>query len=882
MKQPLLRQFQSSKRTGNPEDDKRTLSVFNESETEEMLEIRASFPKNIIVSSRYNLFNFLPKSLLEQFRRLANVYFLVLGIIACIGEYTNYYESAIEPAGILAPMIIVVLISVIKDGIEDIKRHQADNEINTRTAKRLNTDGNIVDILWKDIKVGDTLMVYADQELPADCVVLRSGGIQGQCCYVETAAIDGETNLKLKIPSTTLCSVTGDREVKLELNHEKTKLSGAIDILRYVDLLSKRYDTNLINCIFCLIVIRCTIMAEAPNSSIHRFNAFVEPFNGAHGIGTDTSKQYALSEKNLLLRGSMLRATEWCVAAVVYSGADTKLSLNSKRPPSKLSSVDRIVNRTLLIAISTMLIVCIISMIFGIIWQEKDNDASYLCLHTDDLDSTYPKGGGCESSAPSSVLTIFTFATLYNNFVCISMYVSLEMVYLCQAYFVSNDINLYDEESNTPAECHTSGMCADLGQVQYVLSDKTGTLTKNQMVVQQFSLANKIFGEPLQNAPQSISVDTSKQSANDLMERPSRVSIVDMDFSPATDTTLLTQKTNFYPSLDLIQNVSIITSKDSVDRLHSGQNDIIIDEVERRMFLNFIRVLVYCNTAMIMPDDNGKQDISNFQELVDRLQAESPDEVALILSAAEHCKVLLEKRSNREIISKGIGRYSGGDPDATERVELLAVNEFDSDRKMMSVIVKLPDGKNYLLCKGADSSILKRCTPESNKFTNHCKAHIDYFANTGLRTLALSFRELTNSEVLTWMNEYLAASNTLVGRTEAMRDCAIKIEIDMILLGAIGIEDELQDGVPDAISLMHNAGINVWMITGDKAETAIAIGKKCALIQPGKHVIEKVVNLSDEALRQRIIDLHSFVQSRRTQAGKHPIFVIYLVFLNNN
>ncbi len=195
------------------------------------------------------------------------------------------------------------------------------------------------------------------------------------------------------------------------------------------------------------------MIAEAPNSSIHRFNAFVEPQPDIHG----KTHQYALSEKNLLLRGSTLRATEWCVCACVYTGADTKLSLNSKRPPSKLSSVDRIVNRTLLIAITTMIIVCIISMLFGIIWEDKDNNASYLCLQSNDLNSEYPNGGGCESSAPSSVLNIFTFATLYNNFVCISMYVSLEMVYLAQSFFVANDLAIYDDETDTPAECHTSG-----------------------------------------------------------------------------------------------------------------------------------------------------------------------------------------------------------------------------------------------------------------------------------------------------------------------------------------------------------------------------------------------------------------------------------------
>ena len=74
------------------------------------------------------------------------------------------------------------------------------------------------------------------------------------------------------------------------------------------------------------------------------------------------------------------------------------------------------------------------------------------------------------------------------------MYVSVEMVYICQSYFLNHDLHIYDEITDTPAECHTSGMCADLGQIQYVLSDKTGTLTKNQMVVQNFSIDGLVFG----------------------------------------------------------------------------------------------------------------------------------------------------------------------------------------------------------------------------------------------------------------------------------------------------------------------------------------------------------------------------------------------------
>lgn len=531
-------------------------------------------------------------------------------------------------------------------------------------------------------------------------------------------------------------------------------------------------------------------------------------------------------------------------------------------------------------------------MVFEILWRSYESDASYLCIH---------KGGECESGAPSSYLTIFTFATLFNNFVCISMYVSLEMVYLCQGFFLSNDLKLYDAETDTPAECHTSGACADLGQVQYVLSDKTGTLTKNLMVVQQFSIANKIYGKPLHphepvasTAPISmISEETSTisqgvRTSMSIMEmRPSKLSQKDLDTNGISDVPALLVHTLFYPALEAVKGMNIGAHDHAADvvggvSVTHGE----VDEVERLLLLQFVRVLVYCNTAMLMPDENGKQEVDSFEELTERLQAESADEVALILSAAENCGVLLERRTTSEIVSSGLknyfsmgSRHQNVQSSATETVELLAVNEFDSDRKMMSVVIRLQTpvtgspllkSRTMLLCKGADSSVIAKSDSRENKYMNLCKAHIDYFANTGLRTLALAYRELDDGEVESWLKEYHAAGSSIAGRKDAMKACALKIEQNMTVVGAIGIEDELQDGVPDAIATLHSAGINVWMITGDKAETALAIGKKCSLIQPGRDEIVRIVNQADEALRQRVNDLHTFIVT--TKAGMHLKF----------
>lgn len=228
MKQPLL----NSIRTGgnDPSKNERTVIVNPESVSEDLQNFKDSFPKNIIVSSRYTIFNFLPKSLLEQFRRLANVYFLVIGIIALIGSYTGYYETAVEPAGILAPMMIVVFISVIKDGVEDLKRHQADKKINSQPAHKIHQDGRVETITWQQIQVGDLLLVSSDEEIPADIVTLACGGIQGPCAYVETAAIDGESNLKIKLPI--LGTGPHDKDLKFTVNSERSLVTGPFDRLK--------------------------------------------------------------------------------------------------------------------------------------------------------------------------------------------------------------------------------------------------------------------------------------------------------------------------------------------------------------------------------------------------------------------------------------------------------------------------------------------------------------------------------------------------------------------------------------------------------------------------------------------------------------------------
>lgn len=324
--------------TAKMEDNQRHIKPFQPKDE--------NFPQNEVTTSRYTPITFLPKCLFEQFRRLANVYFVVLGIIALVGTYTNAYETAVEPASLLAPVIIVVMISVVKEGVEDFKRHQADGKVNARPVRVLQSDGRIVTVQWRDLLVGSVVFLECDEEVPADIAVLACGGVQGETAYVETAAIDGETNLKIKLP----CLV---RDIETMKKNGEGHAEGASVYENSITLSDDKQHVAGIEPL-CI-----QLSAEAPNSSINHFDGYTE-FNDSHR----RSQRSTMNEKNLLLRGSVLRATGWCVGLVVYTGRETKLSLNSRSPPSKLSTVDRVVNRALAIAIGTMVVVCVISMFF--------------------------------------------------------------------------------------------------------------------------------------------------------------------------------------------------------------------------------------------------------------------------------------------------------------------------------------------------------------------------------------------------------------------------------------------------------------------------------------------------------------------------------------
>lgn len=224
-------------------------------------------------------------------------------------------------------------------------------------------------------------------------------------------------------------------------------------------------------------------------------------------------------------------------------------------------------------------------------------------------------------------------------------------------------------------------------------------------------------------------------------------------------------------------------------------------------------VLAICHTviASVNEEDNEMQ-----------YTATSPDELALVNFAKfvgveyqgldEQERILIKFQNQVHVFKK------------------LELFEFDSDRKRQSIIVQDANEQIFLFCKGADSVIKDRAAPSNFDYINTVKKKLGEFGDEGLRTLAIAERRLTKQEYDTWKQSYHLAQTTLTQREESIKQCQENIEQQLILLGATAIEDKLQRDVPKTIEKLLDAGIKVWVLTGDKIETAINIGFSCKLI----------------------------------------------------
>ncbi|XP_077965720.1 phospholipid-transporting ATPase ID-like isoform X2 [Styela clava] len=705
-----------------------------------------NYKKNKIITSRYTVLTFLPLNLFQQFQRVANAYFLMLLILQLIPAI-----SSLSPITTIIPLVVVLSVTAVKDAVDDFHRHQSDDEINNRKTLTLR-NGKLEEVKWMDSCVGDLVKLENNQFVTADILLLSSSD-ENNLVYIETAELDGETNLKVKqaIPDT---GMIGD-DIR-----ELSKFNGEIT-------------------------------CESPNEILHKFGGKMQ-WN---------DQEYPLDNEKILLRGCRVRNTDWCIGIVIFAGPDTKLMMNTGKTILKRTSIDRLMNTLVWMIFGFLLTLATTCAIGNTIWESQIGIKFTLYQPWEDyITNIYMSG----------FLAFWSYIIILNTVVPISLYVSVEVIRLMQSWFIDWDRQMYYGKKDLPAHARTTTLNEELGQIEYIFSDKTGTLTQNVMVFKKCSINGKSYGSLYDNQGNRIQPDETTP-------------IVDLSFN------------SYY------ERKFVFHDQDLVDKMRSDDEHCH----------NFFRLVALCHT--VMPE------IKEDESLV--YQAQSPDENALV-SAARNFGFVFVSRTFNTITVKEMGN--------DVEYEVLAILDFDNVRKRMSVIVRSPDGQITLFCKGADSVIYERLKADENAEMNDLTSeHLEDFATDGLRTLCLAMKKLDPEVYDVWKIRHQEALTAIDDRDDMLAAVYEEIERDMTLLGATAIEDKLQDGVPETIANLTRANIKIWVLTGDKQETAINIGYSCNMLTEDMKDVFVISTGSLEEVRESIESALSDI--RDTSANQNDV-----------
>lgn len=673
---------------------------------------------NAVCNQKYNLLSFIPLVLYEQFRMFYNLFFL---LVACsqfipalrVGFFWTYF----------GPLVFVLLVSISKEAFDDLARFQRDRKLNMFGYSLLLRDesgeAQTVRIPSQDIRVGDVLMLDANERVPADCVLLRAvspeedhspsdddsssnGAEQGDTLFIRTDQLDGETDWKLR-----------------------RAVAGTQSFMRDEDLLFNN----------------CQIEAEAPKKEIYDFaGTFVDP-NDPSGAKEPLTLENTLWANTVVASGRAI-----CV--VVYNGNETRSMLNTSTPQSKIGKLDLEVNR-----MSKMLFLLLFSL-------------SALLTELRGFTGQW-------------ILYFCRYFLLLSAIIPISMRVNLDMAKIAYTTFIETD-----GQKMPGCTVRNSNLPEELGRIEYILTDKTGTLTQNEMSFKKLHLGSMLF---------------ARDSLEDIYQ-----------YAKAAFQQDAAERADSYWDESSTDNRLVPMTHDSIIRSSSGYGfgrDMAKGRRAQKQVQEALLAIALAHNVTPVEDAGQRT-----------LQAASPDEVALV-TFAESVGIILKERSMNRVVLRVPGNMEF-------KYDILAEFPFTSAAKRMGIIVQeRKTGAITLYVKGADTVMSKKV-----RYNDWLDEECGNLAREGLRTLVFAKRELSVADYEFFANRWQTARTSAINRKEYMATVQEEIEQDMVLLALTGVEDKLQPNVRESLEKLRHAGIRIWMLTGDKVETAtnIAVSSRLA------------------------------------------------------
>jgi len=858
---------------------------------------------NTITTNKYSLITFIPKGLLIQFFRLSNIYFLFTAIIQSIPLI-----SPLTSVTSIVPLIFVLGVSLIREGIEDLTRHNYDN-LNNEEEVIVLRDNKFVKSKSKTLKNGEIILVYENKSIPTDMILIDSGLSEG-ICYVETSSLDGEKTLKLKVAN----------------KYTKGFISNDIKVNKGIEKIvcDEKYLFNGF------------IRLNWPNADLNYVNGIAHAVFEKEGEFID--QEIIISTNDFLLKGSILKNTNWIIGIVAYTGMNNKIILNSKKPRLKISKVERNLNYFLLFVFVFLILLCIsCSILHNINYKENKKYYDNFII---------PK----DRPIFESFICFFTYFLLLNTLIPISLIVSTEIIKVIQGIFIRWDILLYSKVRHCFCGVKSISIIEELGNINFIFSDKTGTLTKNQLEFKYCIIETKVYeyiksyGVGYKNEILNSKIKESNNSFSNLLENNNKNDIIDKfnidninedNLEPIED---IENDINIDKNDDLKENISnkkeiedeisvphickqksrssnklinykFITNHYNNDNCNNsnhtnGSHNSHEDSNKSPNFINFHNqinnykqnknelkrnstILEIKNEDYLNSFSNTtktKNDIITFGEgyfmnynYNDYLKNIDNNEEQSLNYIQEFWKALAITNECMVKEEKGEIRYMGTSPDDLELVkaamnqgyklintcinsktvriagkdyifEILKVLGFSSERKRMSIIIKDKFGIK-LYSKGSDSEISKRLSQHSYNSESYkvISNGLSEYSKKGLRTLMVAYRKIKEQDYISWVNRLTEDELNIQNKQKLIERLYDIIETNLTLLGGTVVEDKLQDKVPETIKELRSAGIKIWVLTGDKLDTAENIGYSCNLLSKEQKLFSLKVMPEDDS-----------------------------------
>ena len=483
------------------------------------------------------------------------------------------------------------------------------------------------------------------------------------------------------------------------------------------------------------------IQYEPPSKLIYNFEGVIKFKNNQ-----DIWKKEPLNLENTMWASTVV-ASEKIIGIVIYTGKETRARMNSSSPKLKIGILDQELNTlNKYLFVIMFFISLLLSLLKGFSW--------------------------------SIFIIFFRFIVLFCAIIPIALKVNLDVSKTWFSLVISRD------ERIPETIARNSTIPEELGRISYIFSDKTGTLTKNEMIFKKISMETESFGEDSFNDLKEILSDECQVSDAPLLDVFNNQNQLN-EMSNTETNSILSSSNDINTE---ITSESVQTRK-IAKKMRRGRNKIIRDT---------ITAMVLCNN--VTPTETG-------------YQASSPDEVALV-KFADTLNMRLFHRTDKEIKMKDSA-------DNIEEFEVLANFPFSSDTKRMGIILRnKKHGHIIYYLKGAENVMMKFVKKE---YIGYIKENAENLATKGLRTLVLTQKIISKEDFEAWNREYQDATSSMENRKEKIAQTVSKLENNMDFLCVTGVEDLLQDDVANTIDNLRNAGMKVWMLTGDKVETATCI-----------------------------------------------------------